>query len=100
MDRLDNVWDTYREDSLKAATCEKRGKLKGIRKKVAASTKLPGKWQDFLRDDTNKEELFAFLTNAIATHPFSMGKVVVITSGKEVRSNHSIYKILCASMFA
>ena len=40
--RLDIVWDQYKQDSLKADTREKRGKLKGIRRKVAASTKLPG----------------------------------------------------------
>ena len=31
----------------------------------------------------------------IATHPFSMGKVVMITYGKEVRSNHSVYMPPC-----
>ena len=39
--RLDIVWDQYKQDSLKADTREKQGKLKGIRRKVAASTKLP-----------------------------------------------------------
>ena len=55
MQRLDIVWDQYKQDSLKADTREKQGKLKGIRRKVAASTKLPGNWQDFLKDNANKE---------------------------------------------
>jgi hypothetical protein len=59
--RLDVVWDTYISDSLKESTREKRGK--GLRRKVESQTKLPGKWMDFLRDPTNKKELFAFLTD-------------------------------------
>ena len=57
--RLDVVWDRYISNSLKAATREKRGK--GIRRKVAGSTKIPKKWQDFLHDEANKQELFDFL---------------------------------------
>ena len=85
--RLDIVWDQYKPVSLKADTREKRGKLKGIRRKVAASTKLPGNWQDFLRDETNKEELFLFLTNAVSCHTFPEGKTVVLTKGVETQSN-------------
>ena len=47
--RVDIVWDTYVFDSIKASTREKRGR--GIRRKVAGKNKVPGKWNDFLRDD-------------------------------------------------
>ena len=60
---LDVVWVTYRTDSIKETAREKRGK--GVRRKVEAQNKIPGKWQDFLRDPDNKKELFAFLTNEI-----------------------------------
>ena len=81
------MWDQYKQDSLKADTREKRGKLKGIRRKVAASTKLPGNWQDFLKDNANKEELFSFLTSAVCCHTFPEGKTVVSTKGVATQSN-------------
>ena len=37
--RIDVVWDLYKENSLKGATREKRGK--GVRRKVSSQTKLP-----------------------------------------------------------
>ena len=53
VDRVDIVWDTYKVDSLKSSTREKRGK--GIRRRVTPSTAVPKNWQDFLRIDDNKE---------------------------------------------
>lgn len=81
-DRVDVVWDTYRSSSIKESAREKRGK--GIRRKVAGPNKIPGKWQEFLRDSDNKEELFAFLSKKVATAEFPTGKVVAITSGQKV----------------
>ena len=54
--KMDIVWDTYISDSLKESTREKRGK--GISMKESGTTKLPGNWNDFLRDYSNKQELF------------------------------------------
>ena len=59
-DRVDIVWDTYLSNSIKGSAREKRGK--GVRRKVAGSNKIPGKWQEFLQDSDNKRELFTFLT--------------------------------------
>ena len=105
MQRLDIVWDQYKQDSLKADTREKWGKLKGIGRKVAASTKLPGNWQDFLKDNTNKEELYSFLTSAVCCHTFPEGKTVVATKGVANQSNQKflvadkqLYKRLCPSV--
>ena len=67
-ERVDVVWDSYISKSLKEGTREKRGK--GLRRKVADSNRLPGKWQDFLKDSNNKRELFAFLSEKIATAKF------------------------------
>ena len=39
VDRVDIVWDTYKVDSLKSSTREKRGK--GIRRRVTPSTAVP-----------------------------------------------------------
>ena len=61
--RVNVVWDEYRPDSLKEGTREKRGK--GLRRKVSGDTKLPGNWNDFLRDPINKKELFQFLSSKV-----------------------------------
>ena len=57
--RVDIVWDIYRPDSLKGTTRERRGT--GTRRLVHASTRIPGNWQSFPRNDENKQELFRFL---------------------------------------
>ena len=56
--RVDIIWDVYRPNSLKESTREKRGK--GVRKKVSGSTKLPSKFQDFLRDSRTKKSFSIF----------------------------------------
>ena len=57
--RLDIVWDCYSVSSLKGGCRSRRGA--GIRRRVEANTKIPKNWNDFLKDDKNKEELFVFL---------------------------------------
>ena len=57
--RIDIVCDVYKSDSLKNATRENRGS--GTRRRVASSTRIPGNWPGFLRNDENKQELFRFL---------------------------------------
>jgi hypothetical protein len=86
--RVDVVWDTYVENSLKDSTREKRGV--GQRRKVAAATKIPKNWNDFLRNSANKEELFDFLSNKVSNHQFIEGKYVYITSGISVKTNHCV----------
>ena len=81
------VFDVYRENSLKAATREKRGK--GIRRVVAASNKVPNNWQDFLRDTVNKDSLNKFLAEAVTAHSFGRGKTVFVTHEANVLSNTS-----------
>ena len=65
--RLDIVFDVYVSESLKSATREKRGS--GTRTRVAASTKIPKNWQEFLRVDENKTELFHYLADVIFSFP-------------------------------
>ncbi|KAG0721985.1 hypothetical protein GWK47_045320 [Chionoecetes opilio] len=80
--RVDVVWDRYLDNSIKESTREKRGK--GVRRKVAGQTKVPGNWPDFLRDPTNKVELFQFLSEKIVSTTFPDGKQVFATSGASV----------------
>ena len=52
-------------DSLKGSARSKGGK--GVRRRVVGAAAIPGNWQNFLRVDTNKTELFQFLSQAIFT---------------------------------
>ena len=78
--RVDIVWDRYYENSPKSQTRSKHGK--GVRRRVEALSTLPGSWQQFLRIDANKTELFAFLAKRIAARVLT--KKVVTTIGSEV----------------
>ena len=79
---VDIVWDTHKVDSLKSSTREKRGK--GIRRRVTPSTAVPKNWQDFLRVDDNKEELFHYLSQVSSAWASDSNKVIVVTDGIEV----------------
>jgi hypothetical protein len=61
---------------------EKRGK--GIRRKVAGPNKIPRKWQEFLKDSDNTQEIFTFLSEKVVKAQFTDEKVVLITSGQSV----------------
>lgn len=82
--RVDFVWDVYLDNSLKATTRNSRGA--GARRRVAANTAFPGSWQQFLRVDENKNELFRFLANYIADLAENE-KVITSTYGEGVLCN-------------
>ena len=84
---IDTVWDTYRLDSLKAITREKRGK--DVRRKVSRDATLPIYFPGFLQDDTNKEKLFALLTEDVVKHNYPLNKQVFVSSGPRIKSNHA-----------
>ena len=50
---------------MKAETRTRRGKV--IRRRVEPSNSIPGSWQEFLRINDNKTELFSFLATSAAT---------------------------------
>ncbi|KAG1686778.1 hypothetical protein GQR58_008588 [Nymphon striatum] len=87
--RIDVVWDTYFPNSIKESTREKRGK--GVRRKVLGNNKIAGNWNAFLCDPTNKQELFSFLSDIIATADLPSGKVVAITCGEKVEMNGGVH---------
>ena len=82
VDRVDIVWDSYKADSLMASTREKRGK--GIRRRVSPSTAVPKNWQDFLRVDDNKQELFHYLSQCCVSWTLGANKEIVATDGEQV----------------
>lgn len=78
--RVDFVWDCYFERSIKGMTRDQRGS--GVRTKVSLQTKMPKKWDDFLRDSQNKTELFFFLTARVgASTIVSENKTLFMTIG-------------------
>ena len=84
--RTDIVFDVYRSDSLKADTRKKRGK--GIRIRAEAHRKLLGNWQQFLREDGNKSELFDPLCHQLAQEQFP--GVVIMTNGEDVCKSKAV----------
>ena len=79
--RVDIVWDKYIQNSLKTQARKKHGK--GIRRRVSASTNVPRNWQQFLREEGNKTELFAFLVEHIR-HILVTDKQIVTTNSSGV----------------
>ena len=75
--RLDIVWDVYRENSLKKGTRDKRGT--GVRRKVTENTQIPTNWQGFLRVDENKTELYGFLAEQVTNGLSYPGKTIYCT---------------------
>ena len=78
--RVDIVWDSYLENSLKSQTRSKHGK--GVRRRVELSTSLPENWQQFLRINENKVELFSFLVSHLKN--LETEKQLVTTDGQDV----------------
>ena len=70
------MWDDYH----KTETRSKRGK--GVRRRVEPCHAIPGNWQEFLRIDDNKTELFSYL--AICVSALDAGKQVISTLHDDV----------------
>ena len=83
VERLDFVWDLYIADSLKADTRNRRGK--GVRRRVEPTSEVPRNWQEFLRIDDNKTELFSFLASNLAD--LETNKHLITTQGTGVLSS-------------
>ena len=84
--RVDIVFDTYKDQSLKASTRVKRGK--GIRRKVLDKSVAPTNWRSFLRLDQNKTEIFCYLFITIIQHG-DRGHVIMICAYDDTFINSS-----------
>lgn len=84
--RTDIVFDIYRTGSLKAETRSRRGF--GARRRVTDKGKIPQNWQSFLRDNTNKTELFSFLADKIVE--LCSTNIVIVTRLEGVVCNRPI----------
>lgn len=84
LQRIDLVFDRYSSDSLKADTRQSRGIGEHIR--VTPSTIIPKKYNEFLRVDENKQQLFSFLAKQLTSETF-IGKTIVCTLEESVISS-------------
>ena len=64
--------------------CSKRGK--GIRRRVEPRSAVPGNWQEFLRIDDSKTELFFFLASNVAE--IETNKHLITTHGNGILSSN------------
>ena len=85
--RIDVVWDTYIEYSIKAQTRMNRGSGNHLR--VSNSTNIPVDWKSFLRCDDNTiiYSLFQLLADAIREFHPPQRKQVISTHGRNAVSS-------------
>lgn len=82
--RVDIIWDVYRQDSLKAATREKRGC--GTHKRVTSSSQIPKNSKSFVCGNEKKTELFYFLAKQVESCHIE-GKKLYTTYEEDVLSS-------------
>ena len=83
--RLELVRDEYIPNSLKASTRQKRGT--GARRRVLPSAVVPQNWQEFLRLDNKKKELFLFLSEQVVKMAIE-GRQIIVTKEKRYSALH------------
>ena len=83
--QVDIVWDEYHKNSLKACTRNNQGN--GARRRVQGNNQLPRNWQQFLRVDGNKKELFMFLGESLTALEVPPNKQVITTIKQSILSH-------------
>ena len=74
VERLDLVFDIYKENSLETQTREKRGE--GIRISTRKDTPIYKNFQKFMRNDMNKTELFEMISEAAIKVPATEASII------------------------
>ena len=87
--RMDLVFDVYREISLKSQTRENRGE--GIRISVRKNTPIYKDFTKFMRNDNNKTELFKMVSETAVSIPERVTTVVATVEDKVI-SNAGVDK--------
>ena len=88
--RLGLVFDVYNENSHKSQTRENRGG--GMRISVRKDTLICKDFQKFMRNDTNKTELFKMIAEAVIQILETLATIVA-TTGSKIASNSSLEKL-------
>ena len=76
--KLDLVFDVYNENSLKSQTRENRGGR--MRISVGKDTPICKDFQKFMRNDTNKTELFKMIAEAVIQIPETLATIATIVA--------------------
>lgn len=87
VERMDAIWDTYPQDSLKSLTHQRRGT--GPRTRIGdGHTRIPKHdWNSgFLKNEDNKKEFFSFLSEEIVKSDLR-GKLLLSTTLENVLTN-------------
>lgn len=89
VERVDAMWDTYPEDSLKSLAQQRRGS--GARTRLDpdsdGTTPIPKRdWQSYLKNVENKKELFVFISKQLIKIDMG-GKLLLSTELETVLSN-------------
>ena len=87
--RVDVVRDLYDSLSINGEARAKRGY--DAQQQVSASAPVPRKYQDFLRHDENKTDLFCFLAEHNCNKPLACGKLLLATHGRSVMCSDPDY---------
>jgi hypothetical protein len=85
--RVDVVWDSYWECSIRGETRNNRGSSTGMRLKIllGPKVKLPNNWSNFFKLPENKVELFNFLTETAVSSLELPASNLYITNGDIVQ---------------
>ena len=80
----DVICDWYLSNSLKATIRQGRGS--GVQQRLPSNVngKIPKNWNSYLHNETNKIELFQYLSGMIAQSNFDEGKLVITISDKKI----------------
>ena len=84
--RLDLVFDVYNENSLISQTRENRGG--GMRISVRKDTPICNDFQKFMRNDTDKTELFKMIAEAVIQIPETLATIATIVAMVKYRCNN------------
>ena len=92
MTRIYGVWETYKNGSIKTQARRMHGEKASSRTRFSANAPIPKgkKYQKFLSDTNNKDELFQFLAKDL-TNKMSSSECMFVTTKREfVLSNKGI----------
>ena len=85
-DRIDVIFDDYRDDSIKSVERENRGEGSGREFRNLQAVHQVKQWRKFLCSSRNKQALIVFVTKELQKEKYAnklSGKTLVVTCGRE-----------------
>ncbi|CAG9762315.1 unnamed protein product [Ceutorhynchus assimilis] len=95
-ERVDIAWDLYRDDSIKTTARQSRG-TGARRQDLPNKGELPKKWDEYLKNSSNKVELFEYLAKGCLAEIEELNVVtnVGVTLRASVPASSSLNEALC-----